>query len=107
VRRRPSYAYLKEPSNAGEYPVSALASCVSITASAIANKTSTRMSQREWLAQHRRTQMTISEALEYAGEEFGLATDEALDFLDKVIHSDDFQDLVVALNHTCGKKETA
>jgi hypothetical protein len=51
--------------------------------------------------------MTISEALEYAGEEFGLATDEALDFLDKVIHSDDFQDLVVALNHTCGKKETA
>jgi hypothetical protein len=52
--------------------------------------------------------MTISEALEYAGEEFGLTTQEALDFLDKVIHSDDFQDLVVALNTTCPyEKETA
>jgi hypothetical protein len=45
--------------------------------------------------------MTISEALEYAGENFGLTTQEALDFLDKVIHSNDFQDLVVALNTPC------
>ena len=49
--------------------------------------------------------MTISEALEYAGEEFRLTTDEALDFLDKVVHSVDFQDLVVALNNPC--EETA
>jgi hypothetical protein len=49
--------------------------------------------------------MTIAEALEYAGEEFGLTTEEALDFLDKVIHSDDFQDLVVVLNTPCFKEE--
>jgi hypothetical protein len=50
--------------------------------------------------------MTIAEALEYAGEEFGLATDEALDFLEKVVRSEDFQELVAALNYTC-KKEIA
>ena len=52
--------------------------------------------------------MTISEALEYAGENFGLSTDEALDFLEKVVHSEDFPELVAALNTTCSVwKETA
>jgi hypothetical protein len=52
--------------------------------------------------------MTIAEALEYAGENFGLTTEEALDFLDKVVHSEDFPELVVALNTTCSMwKETA
>jgi hypothetical protein len=52
--------------------------------------------------------MTIDEALEYAGENFGLSTDEALDFLEKVVHSEDFQVLVEALNYTCSdKKEVA
>ena len=52
--------------------------------------------------------MTIAEALEYAEEEFGLSTVEALDLLDKVIHADDFQDLVIALNTPCScEKETA
>jgi len=52
--------------------------------------------------------MTIAEALEYAGEEFGLTTEEALDFLEKVVHCDDFPELVAALNTTCSVwKETA
>jgi len=52
--------------------------------------------------------MTISEALEYAGEEFGLTTEEALDFLEKVVHCDDFPELVVVLNTSCSlHKETA
>ena len=49
--------------------------------------------------------MTISEALEYAGEEFGLTTEEALEFLDKVVHSDDLQDLIEALNTPCFKEK--
>ena len=53
--------------------------------------------------------MTISEALEYAGEEFGLTTEEALDFLEKIVRSQDFEELIVALTTTspCCMKETA
>jgi hypothetical protein len=53
------YAVLKERLNAGECKVSALALYVSITQSAIANKTSTLTSQRALLRQHLRKETAM------------------------------------------------